>query len=157
MVWKYNTTKILTPGTSWTDDDGIQHPSNWTRWSNETKASYKVTWGEDPVKVKYDGRFYHSSGDPRPIEDLRTFFIEQKKNEANDLLHETDWYIIRKQEKGTAIPKKVSDYRDAIRTACAGIETKIKNAANVGILKTLFDTKGDGSKSDMDCYPDRLQ
>ena len=37
-MWKYNTTRILTPGTSWTDNEGVQHPANWTKWSDETKT-----------------------------------------------------------------------------------------------------------------------
>ena len=169
---------------AWTSDDGYQHPKNWaTSWKEQDLKKWSVVYSEDPVKKTWDNRFYwgykvDSDGketdqlNPKSLGDvegtdsdgnkvvnigLKTQYINSKKKEANDLLHRTDWYVIRKQEKGTAIPKEISDYRDAVRTACAGIETKIKNAATLGVFKTLFDKKGDGSNSDMDCYPEAVE
>ena len=171
---------------AWTSDDGYQHPKNWAAvWKEEDLKRWSVVYSVDPVKKSWDSRFYwgykvDSDGketdelNPRALADveekqkdkdgnniitlgLKSIWIAKKKFEANDLLSKTDWYVIRKQEKGTAIPKEISDYRDAVRTACAGIEIKIKNAANLGVFKTLFDKKGDGSDSDMDCYPDVIE
>ena len=84
---------------------------------------------------------------------LKNQYIAQKKTEANALLHKTDWYVVRKQEKDTAIPSAITTERDAIRTACAGIETKITNAADLAAFMALFDIKDNGDPSDMDCFP----
>jgi len=83
---------------------------------------------------------------------LKNQYIAQKKREANALLHETDWYVVRKQEKDTAIPSAITTERDAIRTACAGIETKITNASDLDAFMALFNRKDNGDPSDMDCY-----
>ena len=61
------------------------------------------------------------------------------------LLSKTDWYVVRNAEKTTAIPSAVTTERDSIRTACAGVETKITNAADLDAFIALF-------PSDMDCF-----
>ena len=78
--------------------------------------------------------------------------VAKKKAEANDLLSKTDWYVTRNQEKDTAIPSAITTERDAIRTACAGIETKITNASDLDAFIALFNRKDNGDPSDMDCY-----
>lgn len=87
---------------------------------------------------------------------LKNHWIAKKKAEANALLHETDWYVVRKQEKDTAIPSAITTERDAVRTACAGIETKINACDTLDKFMALFATSEDGDgnvvKSDMDCY-----
>ena len=83
---------------------------------------------------------------------LKSVWIAKKKAEANDLLSKTDWYVTRKQEKDTAIPNLITLERNAIRTACAGIETKITNASDLDAFMALFDKKQNGDPSDMDCY-----
>ena len=52
---------------------------------------------------------------------LATIQAEQvsiTKNNANRLLAQTDWYVSRNQELGTAIPSDVSTYRSEVRSAC---------------------------------------
>ena len=87
---------------------------------------------------------------------LKSVWIAKKKAEANDLLSKTDWYVTRKQEKDTAIPNLITLERNAIRTACAGIETKINSCDTLDKFIALFSTSEDGDgnvvKSDMDCY-----
>ena len=127
------------------------------------------------VKKTWDNRFYFNADSPRPLEDsdkvdsdgnkmkdadgnqlisygLKSTWIAKKKAEANFLLSKTDWYITRKEEKDTAIPSAITTERDGIRTACAGIETKITNASDLDAFIALFDRKDNGDPSDMDCY-----
>ena len=47
--------------------------------------------------------------------------------------------VVRKSEKGTAIPTATATYRDKVRTACYTIETKINNCSNLTEFKALFD------------------
>ena len=153
---------------AWTSDDGYQHPANWNLlWSDDDKTKWKVTWTNPPVVKSFDDRFYWDADTPRSLTDvegtdsngdatiafgLKSVWIAKKKAEANELLSKTDWYITRKQEKDTAIPSAITTERDAIRTACAGIETKITNASDLDAFITLFDKKDNGDPSDMDCY-----
>lgn len=57
--------------------------------------------------------------------DLKTAKIKEAKQLANDKLSDTDWYVTRKSEKGTAIPSDIQTERDAIRTDCNNHETAI--------------------------------
>lgn len=51
--------------------------------------------------------------------------IEEAKIFAKTLLYNTDWYVVRKAEKGTAIPDDIETQRDNIRTACNNHESAI--------------------------------
>ena len=151
-------------------------------WSDESKARWSLVYSADPVKLTWDNRFYwgylddNETLNPRALADvlhvdeageaiidartgeqgvtvgLKNQYIAKKKAEANDLLSKTDWYVTRKQEKDTAIPSAITTERDAIRTACAGIETKITNASDLDAFMSLFQPKDNGDPSDMDCY-----
>lgn len=59
------------------------------------------------------------------LADLKTAKIKEAKQLANDKLSDTDWYVTRKSEKGTAIPSDIQTERDAIRTDCNNHETAI--------------------------------
>ena len=59
------------------------------------------------------------------LSDLKTAKINEAKQLANDKLSDTDWYVTRKSEKGTAIPSDIQTERDAIRTDCNNHETAI--------------------------------
>lgn len=59
------------------------------------------------------------------LSDLKTAKINEAKQLANDKLSDTDWYVTRKSEKGTAIPSNIQTERDAIRTDCNNHETAI--------------------------------
>lgn len=61
----------------------------------------------------------------KSLSEIKENKIALAKQEANSQLKNTDWYIIRKQEKGTAIPSEITTEREAIRTACANHETAI--------------------------------
>ena len=74
------------------------------------------------------------------------------KEEAASRLAQYDWYVVRKSEKGTAIPSKISTYRDAVRTACNTRETEIDNCSDIEALVTLYGTKEDGTPN-MTQYP----
>jgi len=59
------------------------------------------------------------------LSELKEAKIKIAKDSANQMLIPTDWYIIRKQEKGTAVPSNIQTDRDAIRTACTALENAI--------------------------------
>ena len=59
---------------------------------------------------------------------LKTNWIAQIKDTAGKLLSATDWMIIRKAERGTAIPADVVAYRAAVVAECNRLETAINKA-----------------------------
>ena len=64
------------------------------------------------------------------------------------MLNGTDWYIIRKSDKGTAVPANIQAWRDAIRDKATEMETAIDNAADTDAVATLFLSRDeDGNKS----------
>ena len=79
-----------------------------------------------------------------PVRSLRGF-LGSGPETAHSLLAKTDWYVTRKAEDGTAIPTNVANYRAAVRTACANIETSIKNAANHAAFVALFNVPLDSN------------
>jgi len=164
MAWKYNNS-IIRAGKSWTNSDGITHPKNWMIWSDADKTAAGLVWENDPEP--YDNRFYWGRQDdgtliPKSLDDvnevdrdgnaindadgnqivtpgLKTNAIELVKRQAGELLAPYDWYVTRKSEKSTAIPSSVTTYRDAVRTACAAIETSIGNASDLAAFMALYD------------------
>ena len=63
--------------------------------------------------------------------------IQKVKTQQAGYLAETDWYIIRKADAGTAIPSNIQTWRNAIRTDATEIETAITNAADMDAFIAL--------------------
>jgi hypothetical protein len=159
MAWKYND-RVIRVGRSWQDDDGITHPTNWAVWSDEDKAAAGLVWEDDPAP--YDNRFYWDASTPKNINDvnevdengdpvldqdgnqvvtlgLKSQWKTTIKQQAAGLLANTDWYVTRNAETGTAIPADVTTYRAAVRTASGTIEAAIDAAADHAAFVALFD------------------
>ena len=62
----------------------------------------------------------------------------QIKEQANSALTQTDWMVIRKAERETAIPSATVTYRAAVITECARLETAIAGAADVDALAVVM-------------------
>ena len=65
----------------------------------------------------------------------------QIKSQANSALAPTDWMIIRKAERETAIPSATVTYRAAVVTECARLEAAIAGAADVDALAAVMDAQ----------------
>ena len=72
------------------------------------------------------------------VEGLKTQLIRTIKQQAAGILQNTDWYVIRKADAGTAIPSSITTHRAAVRTKAAEMETAITNAADTPALETLY-------------------
>ena len=163
-MWKYDG-KIIQGGSSWTNSDGIQHPPNWHIWSKSEKEAAGMT--EVNPETPPDSRLYtwNYAADGVTIEktakNLADTTVDGVTNEGVKpalkrevqaqqyrKLAETDWAVVRKADKGTAIPSNIQTYRDAIRTKATAMENAIDGAANtdaVAALFVIFDK--DGNKS----------
>ena len=123
---------------------------NWYINTNEsfTFSNGKVTrsWGTATAKDHADkdavdsegNKIKDEEGNQVIIEGLKTILIRTLKQQAAGELQNTDWYVIRKTDAGTAIPSLISTHRAAVRTKCAEMETAITNAADTPALQTLY-------------------
>ena len=153
MAYKYSG-RIIRAGKAWTDNDGIQHPSNWMVWDAATKTAKGLVWEDDAAS--FDGRFYWSAGVAKALDDvteedgtitkgLKSNAIATVKAQAAGRLAPTDWYVVRKSETGDAIPATISTYRAAVRTASGTIEAAITAAADLDAFMALYDAPEDGN------------
>ena len=122
------------------------------KWYINTNESYafgsgKVTrsWGTATAKAHADSLFtaqdetdgLGTEGDVK-VEGLKTILIRTIKQQAAGILQNTDWYIVRKADAGTAVPSAITTHRAAVRTKAASMETAITNAADTPALETLY-------------------
>ena len=163
-MWKYHNVEI-TPGKGFVDTNGVRHPSNWHIWSDEEKTRLGIK-EVTPEKLP-DSRLYQFTVDgdgkiqnkkARELDDsgsgeskvlgLKSKLIKSVKDQQGSLLSDTDWYIIRKADKGTAIPSNIQTWRDAIRTKATEMETAISDCSSVDdIAKLWLKVDEDGKKS----------
>ena len=72
------------------------------------------------------------------VEGLKTVLIRTVKQQAAGILQDTDWYIVRKADAGTAVPSSITTHRAAVRTKAASMETSVTNASDTPALETLY-------------------
>ena len=182
-MWTYNGTTIRI-GRSWTDSNGVTHPSVWNRWTPEFKTSMGLVWVNDPVAESYDDRFYWSANNPKSLDDvnvtdedgnpvldedgnqqvqqgLKSQWISRTKQTAGSLLSTTDWYVVRLAETSTAVPQAVLDYRASVRAASNSIESAINGCTTleefIALHTTPTDEEGNPTgKAPIQAWPDSL-
>ena len=74
---------------------------------------------------------------------LKSLAIANTKTTARTKLSDSDWYVTRKSEAGTAIPSSVTTYRTAVRTACKTIEDAITACDTLAKFMALYDVPVD--------------
>jgi hypothetical protein len=78
------------------------------------------------------------------VKGLKTKLIRTVKAQAAGILQDTDWYVVRKADAGTAIPSSITTHRNSVRNKQAEMETKILDASNVAALEALYTRNSDG-------------
>ena len=152
MTWKYGD-KVIRPGKSWIDSKGTQHPGNWNIWSKAEKDAMNIKEIiEDP---KPDSRLYFWSmsggkvtSTAKPLDDsgsgdslvlgLKSTLKNEVKDQQGSLLSQTDWAVIRKADKKTAIPSNIQTWRDAIRAKATEMENAIDSTTDIDAVARLF-------------------
>ena len=77
---------------------------------------------------------------------LRSLKKENIKQQANNLLTTTDWYIIKAVDvESYSAPANIVTYRANIRSKSNEMETAIENAADIDALAALY-VYTDGSR-----------
>jgi hypothetical protein len=163
MAYKYSG-RIIRAGKAWTDNDGIQHPSNWMLWDDATKTAKGLVWEDDAAS--FDGRFYWSASVAKALDDvnevdaegnavldsdgvqlvtkgLKSNAIALVKQQAAGLLTPTDWYVTRKAETDAEIPSDILTYRQSVRTASGAIEAAISGVTTLEAFIALYEAPVD--------------
>ena len=148
MVWVYKDREIQV-GNRWTDDNDIQHPTNWNIWDDDYKKKMGLTWKDDPKP--FDNRFYSSADVAKPLQDvkwtdkdsdkpadvkvgdIKSFgiinqLISDSKEQANSLLESTD---------------NVKTYRAAVLTQLTKIETELGKCSKIEDVIALHEQTKD--------------
>ncbi len=86
-----------------------------------------------------------SVGDVK-VEGLKTIKKRIVKQQAAGILQDTDWYITRKADAGTAVPSAITTHRAAVRTKSNEMETSIDNASDVDALAALYEYVNTGTE-----------
>ena len=125
--WYINTNVTYTFGSgkvtgSYGDATARAHAD--TKYTNQDKTDKEIPAGKDVGDVKTEG--------------LKTILIRNIKAQAAGILQNTDWYVVRKADAGTAVPSSITTHRAAVRTKAAEQETAITNAADTPALETLY-------------------
>ena len=136
-MYKYSG-KVIRPGRSWVNNDGVRHPYNWNYiWNAEQKAAVGLVWEDDPAP--YDNRYYWDANTPKALDDvnavdengdpvldedgnqvvtlgLKSQAIARAKQQASGELATTDWMVIKASEvAGYSVPADVTTARAAVR------------------------------------------
>jgi len=125
--WYINTNESFTFSNnkvtrSWGTATARKHAD--TLYTSLDKTNGLIPEGKDVGDVAYRGLKYN--------------LIKTIKKQAAGILQETDWYIIRKADAGTAVPSSITTHRAAVRTKAAEMETAITNASDTPALETLY-------------------
>ena len=116
--------------------------TNQTFTYDADAGTVTATYGDATAKAHADANATDADGidlDPVVvIEGLKTKKIRTVKSQAARILQDTDWYIVRKADAGTAVPSAITTFRAAVRTKGAEMETAITNASNTPAIETLY-------------------
>ena len=127
---------------------GLQYSqASATHETFTTLGFTQVTVGTRP-----DDRFYSVVGPdntgaytatPRDLANLKTRFKREQKQQAHNVLRQTDWYVVRLAELGVsagAVPADVTSFRAAYRTAAGTRCDEIDACTTVQELETLINS-----------------
>jgi hypothetical protein len=104
---------------------------------NEVWTQARIDAGEAPDGTSANDPMLDEDGNQIITRGLKYQAIQKVKAQQAGYLAETDWYIIRKTDAGTAIPSNIQTWRNAIRADATRIETAITNAADMNAFIAL--------------------
>jgi hypothetical protein len=131
------------------------------QWYINTNISYGVesnkavgSYGAATPKLLEDRNETNEDGSPMLDADGNQVVTKGLKSQKKDIikqqaagiLADTDWYITRKADAGTAVPSAVTTHRAAVRTKSGEMETAIDNASDVDALAALYEYVNTGTE-----------
>ena len=121
-------TQIVQPHTAFKIGDkpfSNRYLVNATKEERLAEGIYEIIEGEraderfywvSPAAYAVDGDVVKTSyaATPKDLEDLKRTAVAQINQTANSMLSQTDWMVIRKFERGVAIPDDVAQFRAGV-------------------------------------------
>ena len=104
---------------------------------NEVWTQSEIDDGDAPDGTSANDPKLDAEGNQMITRGLKHNAIQKVKTQQAGYLAQTDWYIIRKADAGTAIPSNIQTWRNAIRSDATAIETAITNAADMNAFIAL--------------------
>jgi hypothetical protein len=101
---------------------------------------------EDVNATDEDGEPVLQDGVQVVIKGLKSQKISISKQQTAGLLANTDWYVTRKADTGTAIPQEIQDFRTNVRAISNQQETQINACTTVEQLKSLYEYTNTGTE-----------
>ena len=101
---------------------------------------------EDVDATDEDGEPVLQDGIQVVIKGLKSQKISISKQQTAGLLANTDWYVTRKADTGTAIPQEIQDFRINVRAVSNQQETQINACTTVEQLKNLYEYTNTGTE-----------
>ena len=101
---------------------------------------------EDVNATDEDGEPVLQDGLQVVIKGLKSQKISISKQQTAGLLANTDWYVTRKTDTGTAIPQEIQDFRTNVRIVSNQQETQINACTTVEQLKSLYEYTNTGTE-----------
>jgi len=101
---------------------------------------------EDINATDEDGEPVLQDGKQVVIKGLKSQKISISKQQTAGLLANTDWYVTRKSDTGTAIPQEIQDFRTNVRAVSNQQETQINACTTVEQLKSLYEYTNTGTE-----------
>ena len=101
---------------------------------------------EDVNATDEDGEPILQDGKQVVIKGLKSQKISISKQQTAGLLSNTDWYVTRKSDTGTAIPQEIQDFRTEVRAVSNQQETQINACTTVEQLKSLYEYTNTGTE-----------
>ena len=140
----------------------LQYPSNWIQNATDAEKSaiglVEVTIsGARKNSEYYDSELGNiviaSDGSAsrtwkntaKTLSTVQSTKIQNAKRDANTMLSNTDWYVVRKAETDVAVPSEITAYRTAVRTCYGNLKTAINAASNIDGVATLYETAAGSS------------
>jgi hypothetical protein len=101
---------------------------------------------EDVNAVDQNGQPVLQDGVQVVIKGLKSQKISISKQQTSGLLANTDWYVTRKTDTGTAIPQAIQDFRTNVRAVSNQQEAQINACTTVEQLKSLYEYTNTGTE-----------
>jgi hypothetical protein len=160
--------KLFAPYTIWEDKTGTQHsPDSLLSLTSDQKQDlgiYDVAYGtrgddkfynivqntptfdgtEKIVKITYTStaKDLNDSGEGvNKVTGLKSQWISQIKQTANQILSATDWMLVRKIERNVDIPAATATYRAAVIAEATRLETAITATRTINTFITAVNSQ----------------
>jgi hypothetical protein len=132
------------------DEDYYINTNEQFKFENNKVISYFGTATpkqlEDVDATDEDNEPVLQDGKQVVIKGLKSQKISISKQQTAGLLANTDWYVTRKADTGTAIPQEIQDFRTEVRIVSNQQETQINACTTVEQLKALYEYTNTGTE-----------